>query len=155
MNTNYLFPHRYRRLGWTMFLPGLVLGILYLFWDIEIPIPEISVFAIVSDEIFHDQKWFQIVETDIYNEILGVLLIIGGILVAFSKEKEEDERIRQIRLESLMWATYVNFAVLLVAMIFVHEMAFLQVMVANMFTILIFFIIRFRWFLNQSNKALS
>ena len=152
MKTNYLLSHKFRRIGWILFIPALVLGILYLFWEIEIYLPDMKVFAIVTDEAFSSRKWFQLVETDIYNEILGVLLITGGIFVAFSKEKEEDERTRQIRMESLMWATYLNFSVLLFAILFIHGMPFLEVMVANLFTILIFFILRFHWFLHHSNQ---
>lgn len=153
MKSKYLIPHKFKKIGYILFIPGLIMGLLYLFWDIEISLPNMTVFAVVSDEVFGNRDWFHLLSTDVYNEILGVLLIVGGVMVAFSKEKEEDERIRQIRMESLMWATHLNFAVLLFAMLFVHGEPFLEIMVANMFTILIFFIVRFHWFLNHSNNA--
>lgn len=84
-------------------------------------------------------------DNNILNEILGIIMIISSVLVAFSKEVNEDEYISKIRLESLVWAVYLNYAILLLAFVFVYGMSFLWVMIFNMFTILIFFIIRFNW----------
>lgn len=97
--------------------------------------------------------FFAIIQNNILNEILGVLMIVSGLLVAFSKEKVEDEFIAKIRLESLVWATYVNYAVLLVSFIFVFNIAFLWVMIFNMFTILLIFIIRFNIQLSRLKKS--
>ena len=91
---------------------------------------------------------------NVLNEICGVLIILSGLLVAFSKEKEEDELISMIRLESLVWATYWNYAILLLGFVLVYDMAFLTVMVFNMFTILILFIIKFNWALHKLKKSL-
>ena len=82
---------------------------------------------------------------NVLNEIVGVLMLVSSILVAFSKERVEDEYIAKLRLESLVWAVYVNYAILLVSFLFIFDMSFLWVMIFNMFTILWFFIIRFSW----------
>ena len=71
------------------------------------------------------------------------------------KEKQEDEFLSQIRLESLVWATYINYAVLAFSILFIHGMAFFDVMVFNMFTILIFFLVRYNWRLYQTKNALA
>ena len=76
-------------------------------------------------------------------------------MVAFSKEKQEDELIAKIRLDSLVWATYVNYAVLMFSMLFIYGMSFLWVMIFNMFTILLFFIFRFNWQVKKLNKTMS
>jgi hypothetical protein len=83
-----------------------------------------------------------------------LLLIIGAILIAFSKEKFEDEFISKIRLESLVWAIYLNYAVLILAIIFIYDMTFFWVIVLNMFTLLFFFIFRFNWALIKSKKQI-
>ena len=98
---------------------------------------------------------FSMIDNNILNEIIGVMLIISFLLVAFSKERQEDELIAKIRLESLVWATYVNYAVLLFSMIFIFGMSFLWVMIFNMFTILLFFIIRFNWQVRNLNKTIG
>ena len=41
------------------------------------------------------------------------MVLVGLFLIAFSKEKIEDEQIVQFRLDSLRWAIYLNYAILL------------------------------------------
>jgi hypothetical protein len=43
----------------------------------------------------------------------------------------------------LVWALVVNYSILLFAILFVYDMTFLHVLFFNMFTPLIFFVIRF------------
>ena len=72
-----------------------------------------------------------------------------------SKEKIEDEYIAKTRLESLVWATYLNYCILLLALLFVYDMAFFWVMIFNMFTLLLFFIVRFNYLIFKLNKTES
>ena len=76
------------------------------------------------------------------DEIAAVGSIIGLLLIAFSKVRVEDEYVSKIRLESLQWAIYFNFVLLILATIFVHGMLYFQVIIFNMFTPLVFFIVR-------------
>ncbi|MCX6279994.1 MAG: hypothetical protein NT004_18165, partial [Bacteroidetes bacterium] len=91
-------------------------------------------------------------ETDIQPDIIGILLIIGCLFVAFSRLKVEDEYIMKIRLESLVWATCVNFILLIFAIIAIWGTDFLVVMEYNMVTTLILFVIRFHYVLFLSKK---
>ncbi len=145
MKLNYLFPNKYKKIGWMIFIPTVLFGLANLFLEYEPKFLDLKVPAIFIDELFGNQKLLGFTKNNILNEILGVLIIISSILVAFSKEKLEDEYIAKIRLESLVWATYVNYGILLVALIFVYDFSFLWVMIFNMFTVLIFFIVRFNW----------
>lgn len=144
MQIKYLFPYKYRKIGWIILIPSFILGIFYLtngyyspdFLDVKIPQVKIQSFRTDTFKYF---------KNNILDEIIGVLLLVSLLFVAFSKEKNEDEFISKIRLESLVWATYFNYAILLLAIIFVYDFQFLNVMIINMFTILIIFIIRFNW----------
>jgi hypothetical protein len=107
------------------------------------------------DEIIGEQFVFGMTENNVLNEIIGVILILSFLMVAFSREKQEDELIAKIRLDSLVWATYLNYAVLLFSLLFVFGLSFLWVMIFNMFTILLFFVIRFHWQVRKLNKSLS
>jgi Ca2+-dependent lipid-binding protein len=115
--------------------------------------------ALVSEhvklEIMGEEFIFGTTRNNVLNEIIGVVLILSFLMAAFSKEKQEDELIAKIRLESLVWATYVNYAVLLFSMIFIYGISFLWVMIFNMFTILLFFIIRFNWQVHKLNKSMG
>ncbi len=141
MKLNYLFPSKYKKIGWMIFYPTLIFGLMTVILDFEPEFLDINVFGVFIDEIIGEKKLIGIINNNILNEILGLLMIIGSILVAFSKEVDEDEFISKIRLESLVWATYMNFGILFLAFIFVYDLSFLWVMIFNMFTILIFFII--------------
>ena len=155
MKTNYLFPNRYKKLGWLLFIPGIILGIVYLIYQSDISLFDIKVFAIAEKAIFSDTTFFSISENNVLDEISSILIIIGALLIAFSKEKYEDEFISKIRLESLVWATYINYAILILAIIFVYDMPFFWVLVFNMFTLLIFFLVRFNWVLYISKNQIS
>ncbi len=158
MRTNYLLPNQFKKIGWFLFIPSCILGVILLFiaWDAP-AIPGLdwfnwNVFAIATEELFSDPQFFAVVQTNVLDEIISLLLIISAIFIAFSKEKKEDEYISKIRLESLVWATYVNYAVLALAIMFVYDLAFFWILVFNMFTMLLVFIIRFNWALYKSKK---
>jgi hypothetical protein len=153
MKIKYLFPNRFKQLGWLVFAPAVVLGVIALILELEPAFLNLKVPALYVDQLFGDQKFFTLIENNFLNELLGVLIIVGGILVAFSKEKVEDEYIARIRLESLVWSVYVNYAILLLAILFIYDLGFMWVMIFNMFTILMFFIIRFNWQLARLKKT--
>jgi hypothetical protein len=155
MKTNYLFPHRFKKIGWLLFIPGIILGLVVLIFQSHISFFDIKVFSIVNQQIFEDTKYFYTHENNVLDEIAGILLIVGALLIAFSKEKSEDEYIAKIRLESLVWATYINYAILILAMILVYDMIFLWILIFNMFTLLIFFVIRFNWALNNFKNQIG
>ncbi|KAF0131812.1 MAG: hypothetical protein FD155_336 [Bacteroidetes bacterium] len=154
MKTNYLFPHQFKRIGWFLFIPGVLLGILFLITKSDISILNFKVLSIAEERIFGETVFFSITENNILDEITGLLLIIGALFIAFSKEKSEDEFISKIRLESLVWATYINYAILIFTIIFIYDLIFFWVLVFNLFTVLIFFMIRFNWALYKSKNQI-
>lgn len=157
MKTNYLLPHKFKKIGWILFIPAIILALFQVICEWEPAFLDVQVFALFgddwnflgnnSDEV--SKPYFNIIRNNILNEILGIACIVSGIMVAFSRQKVEDEFISQIRLESLVWATYLNYGILALAFILVYDLAFFWIMVFNMFTILIFFIIRFNWRLHR------
>lgn len=159
MKMQYLLPNKFKKIGWLIFIPVSLLGISWLIFEPlfepKLDLLEFNVFALVSGGILNDTYVFQVIENNILDEFIGVLFIISSIFIAFSKEKTEDEFIAMIRLESLVWATYINYGVLILALIFVYDIPFFWVLVFNMFTTLIFFIIRYNWALNNSKKSIE
>jgi len=149
MKTNYLLPNRFEKIGWFLFIPGIILGIMYLIDEPQPKFLDVTVFAI-AESLFT----FSFIKNNVYDEITALLLIIGPIFIAFSREKLEDEYISRIRLESLVWATYINYLIVILAFIFVYDLGFYWVLLLNIFTILFFFIIRFKWALHKSKKQI-
>jgi len=157
MKSRFLFSHKYKPLGWFLFIIGSIFGVILLIYDFEFPSWEVNVFPLIGDSGFlsNGNPAFSWSKNDIVDEITGLLIIIGGILVAFSETDDEDEFISKIRMDSLIWATYVNYIVLIIAMLLVFDFAFFNVMIVNMFTILFFFIIRFHYVLYKSKKVID
>ena len=155
MKLNYLLPHSYKRIGLALIIPLLAFGWYVINFDVEPAFLDFIVPAIFVDEVFGEKFMFGMTDNNLLNELIGIALIFSFLMAAFSKEKQEDEFIEKIRLDSLVWATYVNYAVLLFSFLFVYGMSFFWVMIANMFTILLFFIIRFNWQVNALNKTMG
>ena len=157
MKLNYLFPHRYKKAAWIVFVPSVIFGFCVVAFDITPDFLQGNVWALFADPVFGSEehkKFFSVTNNNLLDEIMGVLIIVSGLVVSFSKEKIEDELIQKIRLESLVWATYLNYGILLLAIIFVYDMSFLWVMIFNLFTIILFFIIRFNWQVSKLKKTL-
>ncbi len=151
MNTSYLIPHRYKVLGWILFIPSLIIAFLTILYEWTPPLFTFKTFTLAHDEIFGKDIYFGIIETNMFAEIIGLLAIIGGLIVAFAKTKQEDELIQSMRLRSLVWATYINYAVLFIAIAFVFGIAFFWVLIFNMFTLLLLFIARFHYSIYRLN----
>lgn len=148
MESKFLLPNKYKTIGWIILVPFFILGVLWMA-DIRACI-EAPVFAIWSDK-----GLFTIMHKDIYNEIVSVPLLISLMLVTFAKEKHEDEYILKLRLDSFVWSIYINFIYLLLASLFVFDGGFYKIMVYNLFTILILFIIRFNFVLFKTKHQLD
>lgn len=153
MKVKYLLPTRYKRIGWFIFLPSILLGIPIVIFEAAPSFLDFKVFAIFIDEAFGVQQLYGVIENNLLNEILGISTILGGLLVAFSKEFDEDELVASMRLESLVWAVYWNYGILILALVFVYDLSFYWVMVFNMFTPLVLFILRFNFQLRKFRKS--
>jgi len=154
MENTYLLPHRFKKMGWVLLVLGVVMGIAMRFFGIDADyFGAIRFFGIVSENFLtSDKHFFEVVENGFLDEVVAALIIVGGVLVGFCKTKIEDEFISQMRLSSLVWSVYVNYGILFLAILFVFDMPFFDVMVLNMFTVLLFFIIRFHVLLGKANK---
>ena len=80
-----------------------------------------------------------------------LLMSLGLFLVAFASEKIEDEQIKHIRLNSLRWAIYINYLILIIGLVFINDTGHLLEL--NLWVPLFFFIIFFKvniFILNRS-----
>ena len=119
MSKSILLPNKFKKIGWFILIPSFLIGIFLTFSDYR---PDWLNGKMVT--VFHfrtDEKYFAVLNVNFTNTIIGVLLIIGGLHVSFSKEKNEDEFISKIRFTSLLWAVLVNYVLLIIAFVFVYE----------------------------------
>lgn len=153
MEQKLLLPNKCKRIGWFILIPATIMGLMLIFSNFNTIEIKTTVFAIYADEILGKSQYFRFVKTDIVYTFVGALFLIGGLMVGFSKEKDEDEFIASLRLNSLLWAVFVNYLLLLFMFLFVYGLGFLTVMIYNMFTVLIIFIAKFNIALIRNTKS--
>ena len=147
MKTKFLLPHKFKRIGIIILLSTIAMLVVEWLTGGLLFLQKTSIFAVVdtgmplSFNAEHD--YFVKIQDDIRFELYSVLAIIGGIFLAFSKQRIEDEYISKIRLESLVWATYLHFILLVLSILAVYGIGFLNVLLINVFSVLILFNIRF------------
>jgi len=153
MKNSPLLPNRFKTIGWILIIPSAIIGIILLITDYR---PEwLTVhwgWPLASNE---NAGLFTNGQTNLANTIVGALFILGGLLLILSKEKQEDEYIANIRLSSLLWAVVVNYVLLLLAFLLIYDLNFINVMIYNMFTVLLIFIIRFEYLMYRAKKGIS
>lgn len=154
MKTRFLFPNQFKKIGWILFVPSAVATLIITF--LNIPTDDylnVSVLSLYQDSIGETSGFLKIIKNSVLDEILTLGIIVGGLLIGFSKLKEEDEMISKIRYESLVWATYLNYGIIIFFTIFIFGLPYLNVLFYNMFTLLLFFIIRFHYMIYKLNTS--
>jgi len=142
VSTNSLLPNKFKNLGWFLIIPGFLLSILRFYYGIKLTILDIHVFAIYSS--YFDTKYFSIIENHVSEEIAGILILFGLLILVFHKEKEETDHIIKIRYESLLTSLIINSTFMLVSLLFVFGIGFVEMMIANIFSQLIIYLVIFR-----------
>lgn len=162
MNTKFLFPHRFKKVGWLLLVPGLLLTIISL---VAMLFPEeswaIQHLNFLGDKTFFSE-WASVPNfhkvlpfstdfgfhgEDLTNEILMTSVVIGFLLVAFSKEKQEDEYIATVRAESLIWGFYVNIICFFIGIWLIYGGSFWTFLYWSMIIPPVVFLVRFHWFI--------
>jgi hypothetical protein len=135
MKTQFLLPHKCKWIG----LGVLALGILTFFFDSTLEkLLTFDVENIVYFAQFNSGKY-----QDFSYTLQIFLIVAGGVLVVFSKEKIEDEFTMSIRLKALMYSVLVNYIIVLVTDVFLYGEDFLFIMVYNFYTIIILYVLIF------------
>lgn len=127
---NFLFPRGFQWVGWLLFIPAVVMGILCYYGLCSVSgLAEI----ILNDAI-----------------IIGIAL--GAIFIVCSKEPCEDEMIRSIRLSSLLNALYVYVVLLIASTLVINGLAFIGFMMVNLVLFPIIYVVIFRLEIHRYNK---
>ena len=145
MPTKILIPHHFQKFGWIFILPFALLLFASNYFEfsfsfLKLPIRERSLF---EDSV-----------ENFTNEFALIGVFVSLFLIAFSREKEEDEFIQKLRLDSLLVACYANTFILIIGTLLFYGFGYLEFMGYNMFTIQLIFIARFRWVLHKQRQSL-
>jgi hypothetical protein len=158
MKTSYLFPNRFKVVSGILFMVAFILLIALLGGGDGEYVINAKVFAVVSEGDAGDvlsigtSQYFTWIQNSITDELVVLLLIVSGIVFAFSKEKHEDELVAAIRLKSLAWATIANYGILLLAYLFVYGLSFFSIILFAAFSQLVIFMVLFRINMYRFNK---
>lgn len=146
MDTKFLLPHQFLQIGLIFLIPAIILMIASSFYGFEVSWLELkavrdSGLLISADENFTNE--------------LGILgTFISLFFIAFSKEKIEDEYILKLRLESLLSAFYLYSIILILGTLVFYHFNYLNFIILNIFSIQIFYILRFRWVMYKQNETI-
>lgn len=146
MLTKILLPHYFKNIGWFALLPFASLLFFNNYFDFTFDFLEFK---------FREGTLF-VGSTENFTNELALLGVFGSLfLIAFSREKQEDEFIQKLRLDSLLVACYAYTFILIIGTLAFYGFGYLEFMGYNMFTIQLIFIFRFGWVMHQQRKSLK
>jgi len=134
-----LLPVNFRFVGILFFMAGLILGIARFHYGFKPELLNFKMFAFYSSYL--ENKYMEIIQNNLGEELTGFFMMTGLFMVAFSREKEENEQKDGLRLKSFFIAAYLNFLFLLAALFFTFGLAFVYMLMVNIgFGLLSYFI---------------
>lgn len=145
MRNNYLFPFNSRYFGVGLILVHIPVK---FWWDSNYPNGYTHQIPPVSDTVN-----FLLSPPHLFFIGTSLMVLIGLFLIAWSRERVEDEQITQLRLTSLRWAIYLNYAILLFSLLFTQGSDSHHILLLNIWLPLLFFILRFQWVLYRLNRS--
>jgi hypothetical protein len=146
------FPSHIKKVGWVLLIPSGIMLVLVIFSLVEFTFLNTKIFVIYDPGFFSPKTIFGFVKTNISFQLFGILYLVGVVLVAFSKEKFEDEHIVKIRLESMSWAMFLNYYTMIFCFLFFWGMAITYVILLNLFALPLIFVLRFNYNLYKAQK---
>lgn len=127
--------------------PGAILSILGLALGFAAELGEFS-FSWLVFKVREEKGMFSLsAEEDFTNEVALTFTVAGLLILAFTRERDEDERVRLIRLEAFQWSILVNFIIVLIGNWVLYGGGFFWLMTFNLFTPLVVFLLRFYYVL--------
>ena len=156
MKSNFLLPSGFRKAGWCMFFPGVILGVLYLLGEYPawLELGGTNAFALFDG--FSDTNMLTVTFNDSWTEeFIIILLALSLLFIGFSREKDEDECIANIRMNALVWAITANTALLIAGTLFVFGLPYLTFMSIYIFSLMILFIAKYNWLIYRFRKNSS
>lgn len=153
MRVRFLLPHKFMFVGLLLVGLGIFSACIRFYLGIKPSFLTIPVFTIYSS--FIDTKTFQIITNNISEEIVILFLLIGLLLITFSKEKFENDIINEYRFKAFFYSVLVNSILLLLSTVFIYGFAFVGILSVNIFSQLFIYQIFFRTYIFVNKHKLS
>lgn len=127
---NILFPHECKVLGWILFLPATLMAIL----------------------VHYGLCGITTILGSIINDVIIIGIAVGAVLIVCSKEVQEDEMTRALRLASLLNSLYIYIILLITSTLTLSGRNYLEFMAVNMVLLPIIYVIIFSLEMRRYNK---
>jgi len=150
---SFLLPKGIRPLGFIFTAAGIILAVIRFYFGYKPELLKRNVLAIYSHYL--DSRFMQVIKNQLIEEVAGIFFMLGIFLIAFTKEKDENEKTNEIRLRAFFIAAYLNVVFVLMSLLFTFGMGFMYMVMVNMAFWLIAYIISFRLMLAGHRKRLS
>ena len=137
----FLLPYGFKWAGWVLLLSSLLLGGWIVAMDFD---PQ-------SSELLSSLQF----EGTLINNYAVIGLWLGAIFVGCSKERVEDEMITRIRLNALMIGFYLQAIFIIIATLVCNSLDYLEVMLYNLVTYPLIFVVIYRWMLRSALRGMS
>ena len=144
---NFLLPYYFKIIAFGLILIGIILSVFYLQYDFKYTS---SVFAVIS--MYLENRFFVVIQTNIIDEIILILLVVGFGQIMFSEEKIEDDYITVVREKAIMKAFVANTFFIIFSIIFIYGGGFIGVLLLNLITVFIFYLFFFYQSLYKRKK---
>jgi len=129
-----MLPYPYKWPGLLTAIIGLIIGTAAMYFDFR---PDWLAVTTHPDMPFMNTQ-------NLIDEVTLSLILIGLMVVAFSRERTEDEFVAHIRLHSLLWSFAVYYAIVLISVWIFYDEKFWSVMIYHLFMPLLFYVVLFR-----------
>ena len=106
MKKDYLLPVGFKKIGWILLLSSVLLGCYMLF---------------LQDKL----NWLDSLNEHLLNNPALIGTAIGLIFIGFARERNEDEMITSLRLNSLFISVYANYILLILLALCFYDFEFL------------------------------
>ncbi|MBQ5706471.1 MAG: hypothetical protein IIV73_07665 [Bacteroidaceae bacterium] len=130
MKNLWLLPAWCRKAGWALFIPCAILGLYLMFVEYYTPL---------------EFEFYPALKANI--AIIGTL--IGLYMVAFSKEKIEDEFINSLRMDAMIKAIILNCVIIVLASLIIYGGWYIYSLSITQYFVLLAYIIIFRYNINK------
>ncbi len=151
MKNSLLLSNKYKLFGWIIFLLFAALGVLCMIKDFQIS--GLQIYHIPTGSF--DSITFDFEDFNLTNELAVLGITVGLLMIVFVKEKIEDEYISMLRLKSLQLAVLLSYVVLIILNFSFYGLGFLILLVYNVWTTLIIFIVKFNYSLYVLRKGVK
>ncbi len=120
--SKYLLPRYYKLIGLLLVVVSLIMAVDRFYFGHKYHFLKWKVFSFYSEFLF--TRTFTFTRNNQGEEVVALLAIIGLALIAFSKEKIENEQVNLLRFKALVISFIINILTTILGTIFLHGLGY-------------------------------